>query len=42
MVRSWSSHPQGHWYGNVDSEEIIDEILDAIEDGGVAEAHLID
>ena len=34
--------PQGHWYGNVDSEETIDEILDAIEDDGVAEAHRID
>lgn len=34
--------PQGHWYGKVESEDIIDEILDAIEDGEIAEAHLID
>lgn len=35
-------HPQGHWYGRVESEEVIDEILDAIEAGGVAASHLID
>lgn len=34
-------HPQGHWYGGVESEAIVDEILDALEDEGVAEAHLI-
>lgn len=28
---------QGVWYGNVDSEDAVDEILDALEDGGVAE-----
>ena len=34
-------HPQGHWYGNVESESAVDEILDAMEDGGVAEDLLI-
>ena len=34
-------HPQGHWYGNVESESAVDEILDAMEDGGVAEGLLI-
>lgn len=29
-------YPQGHWYGGVDSEEKVDEILDALEDGGGA------
>lgn len=35
-------HPAGNWYGPVESEEAIDEILDAIEDGGVAEGLLIE
>jgi (2Fe-2S) ferredoxin len=30
-------YPQGHWYGNVESEDAVDEILDALEDGKVAE-----
>lgn len=34
-------YPENSWYGNVESEEIIDEILDAIEDGGTADSHLI-
>ena len=34
-------YPQGDWYGNVDSEEAIDAILDAIEDGGKAEDYLL-
>ncbi len=29
--------PQGLWYGQVESEDAVDEILDALEDGGVAE-----
>ena len=33
-------YPQGDWYGSVD-EEAIDDILDALEDGGQAEDHLI-
>lgn len=32
---------QNLWYGNVDSEEAVDEILDALEDGGKAEGYLI-
>ncbi len=31
-------HSQGVWYGPVDSEAVVDEILDALEDGKVAEA----
>jgi len=34
-------HPQGHWYGNVENEEIVDEILDAIEDEVTADSYLI-
>lgn len=34
-------YPQGHWYGNVENEDAIDEILDALEDGEVAESYLI-
>ncbi len=29
--------PQGLWYGNVGSEDAVDAILDALEDGEVAE-----
>jgi (2Fe-2S) ferredoxin len=29
-------YPEGLWYGNVDSEEVIDEILDALEAGAPA------
>lgn len=34
-------HPQGRWYGKVASEDAVDEILDALEDGEVAEQFLI-
>ena len=34
-------YPQGHWYGNVESEDTVDEILDALEDGEVVEDRLI-
>ena len=34
-------HPQGHWYGAVESEEAVDEILEAMENGGPAERFLI-
>lgn len=34
-------HPQGLWYGKVESEDAVDEILDALEDGDVAENFLI-
>jgi (2Fe-2S) ferredoxin len=33
--------PKGIWYGNVESEEAVDEILDALEDGEVVENRLI-
>lgn len=33
--------PQGIWYGNVETEDAIDEILDALEDGRTAENLLI-
>ncbi len=29
--------PQGLWYGQVESEDAVDEILDALEDGEIAE-----
>lgn len=34
-------HPAGVWYGKVENESIVDEILDALEDGEVAEKYLI-
>lgn len=34
-------YPQGWWYGNVKTEEDIDEILDALEEGNPAESFLI-
>lgn len=34
-------YPENTWYGGIESEDIIDEILDAIEDGSVAEEYLI-
>jgi (2Fe-2S) ferredoxin len=34
-------HPKNEWYGAVDSEETIDEILDALEDGETCEKYLI-
>lgn len=33
--------PDNQWYGNVDSEEAIDTILDALEDGEVAEEYIL-
>ncbi|MFP4380925.1 MAG: (2Fe-2S) ferredoxin domain-containing protein [Candidatus Sumerlaeia bacterium] len=33
-------YPQGDWYGEI-TEEKVDEILDALEDGGKAEDYLI-
>lgn len=33
--------PQGTWYGGVETEAIVDEILDAVEDNTQAKAHLI-
>ena len=34
-------YPAGHWYGNVVSESIIDEILDGLESGSPASDYLI-
>jgi (2Fe-2S) ferredoxin len=34
-------YPQGWWYGNVKTEDDIDEILDALEEGSPCEAFLI-
>lgn len=34
-------YPHNFWYGNVNSEDAIDEILDALEDGGSASEYLI-
>ena len=34
-------HPNNFWYGGVESEEVIDEILDALEEGEAAEKYLI-
>jgi len=33
--------PAGLWYGNVESEETVDEILDALEDGQAVSGRLI-
>lgn len=34
-------YPENYWYGNVDSEEAIDAILDALEEGEAAEEYLL-
>lgn len=34
-------HPNNFWYGGMDSEEKIDEILDALEEGNAVEEYLI-
>ena len=34
-------YPENQWYGEVDSEDKIDEILDALEDGEVAEDYAL-
>jgi len=34
-------YPAGQWYGPVDSQEKVDTILDALEDGEVAEKLLL-
>lgn len=34
-------HPNNFWYGGVDSEDIIDEILDALEEGEACKKYLI-
>ncbi len=34
-------YPENAWYGHVESEAIIDKILDALETGGTAEEYLL-
>ena len=34
-------YPDNTWYGRVETEDAIDEILDAIEDGEVAQDYLL-
>ncbi|MBI4797794.1 MAG: (2Fe-2S) ferredoxin domain-containing protein [Desulfarculus sp.] len=34
--------PQNWWYGGVDSEEVVDEILDALAESRPAKAYLLD
>ncbi|MFH2043589.1 MAG: (2Fe-2S) ferredoxin domain-containing protein [Pseudomonadota bacterium] len=34
-------YPQGIWYGNINGEAEVDEILDALEEGVAAEKYLI-
>ncbi|MFH0823954.1 MAG: (2Fe-2S) ferredoxin domain-containing protein [Pseudomonadota bacterium] len=34
-------YPQGYWYGGVTGQEAVDEILDALENGGPAEKYLL-
>ena len=33
--------PNNYWYGGVQSEEVIDEILDALEEGEAVDKYLI-
>ena len=34
--------PQGQWYGNVDGENVVDEVLDAIENDWPATGYLLE
>lgn len=34
-------YPQGYWYKGVTSQDVIDEILDALEEGRPATEHLM-
>ena len=34
-------YPENQWYGNVTSEDAIDEILDALEEGETAIEYLL-
>lgn len=34
-------YPENWWYGKVESESVIDEILDALEEGKPAEKYLL-
>ena len=34
-------YPQNTWYGGIDSEDAVDAILDALEDGAEAEDYIL-
>lgn len=34
-------HPNNFWYGKVESEDVVDEILDALEEGEACDKYLI-
>ncbi|NTW48571.1 MAG: (2Fe-2S) ferredoxin domain-containing protein [Chlorobiales bacterium] len=34
-------YPEGFWYGKIESEDMIDEILDALENGEAKEEYLL-
>lgn len=34
-------YPQGYWYRNVNGENVVDEILDALEEGKPVEEYLL-
>ena len=34
-------YPDNYWYGGVETEEIVDEILDALEQGKEAERYIL-
>jgi (2Fe-2S) ferredoxin len=34
-------YPQGYWYGNIENEDMIDQILDALEEGESVEELLL-
>jgi (2Fe-2S) ferredoxin len=34
-------YPEGHWYGGVNTEEDVDEILDALEAGETCDKYLL-
>lgn len=34
-------YPEGHWYGGVTDEGMVDEILDALEEGRAAQSYLL-
>ena len=34
-------YPQGYWYREVNSEDVVEEILDALEHGKAAESYLL-
>lgn len=34
-------YPDNYWYGGVETEEIVDEILDALEQGKEAEQYIL-